>query len=229
MSRSGGQSEARHQCLSPQTSFFLDSFIDPLHLHAEIVEVEIEVVSPSIVPSGNFAELNRTVTCMALKANDKRTSCPCHDEFRGPRSDYVRQALASNQDKSSRVQDCMELLSRIPTKVVFQIFKKCFRDAATSAAKNKTGRVLIKSNYASDSPCAAAVAEFRLLTGHDCLCAHLYRFNLTDSPFVFFWISHGRFSFRRLRCTYEFGLYCEEIVESSLPNDLMVNDVAFDR
>ncbi|GFU01858.1 uncharacterized protein TNCV_1523581 [Trichonephila clavipes] len=60
-------------------------------LHAEIVEVEIEVVSPSIVPSGNFAELNRTVTCMVLKANDRRTSCPCHDEFRGPRSDYVRQ------------------------------------------------------------------------------------------------------------------------------------------
>ncbi|GFT91865.1 uncharacterized protein TNCV_2855261 [Trichonephila clavipes] len=35
--------------------------------------------------------LNRTVTCMVLKANDRRTFCPCHDEFRGPRSDYVRQ------------------------------------------------------------------------------------------------------------------------------------------
>ncbi|GFX41571.1 uncharacterized protein TNCV_3109671 [Trichonephila clavipes] len=34
--------------------------------------------------------LNRTVTCMVLKANDRRTSCPCHDEFRGLRSDYVR-------------------------------------------------------------------------------------------------------------------------------------------
>ncbi|GFW93022.1 uncharacterized protein TNCV_4209581 [Trichonephila clavipes] len=42
--------------------------------------------------------LNRTVTCMVLKANDRRTSCPCHDEFRGPRSDYVRQvALAQQQ------------------------------------------------------------------------------------------------------------------------------------
>ncbi|GFW94304.1 hypothetical protein TNCV_1432431 [Trichonephila clavipes] len=30
---------------------------------------------------------------MVLKANDRRTSCPCHDEFRGPRSDYVRQVL----------------------------------------------------------------------------------------------------------------------------------------
>ncbi|GFW21146.1 uncharacterized protein TNCV_2703841 [Trichonephila clavipes] len=35
--------------------------------------------------------LNRTVTCMMLKTNDRRTSCPCHDEFRGPCSDYVRQ------------------------------------------------------------------------------------------------------------------------------------------
>ncbi|GFX97630.1 uncharacterized protein TNCV_2841901 [Trichonephila clavipes] len=38
-----------------------------------------------------FGELrrakNRTVTCMVLKANDRRTSSPCHDEFRGPRSD----------------------------------------------------------------------------------------------------------------------------------------------
>ncbi|GFX87930.1 hypothetical protein TNCV_4373951 [Trichonephila clavipes] len=69
-------------------------------LHAEIVEVEIEVVSPSIVRSGNFAELNRTVTCMVLKANDRRTSCPCHDEFRGPRSDYVRQVASENNNNN---------------------------------------------------------------------------------------------------------------------------------
>ncbi|GFS78492.1 hypothetical protein TNCV_3147481 [Trichonephila clavipes] len=65
-----------------------------LCLHAEIVEEEIEVVSPSIVPSGNFAELNRTVTCMVLN------SCPCHDEFRGPRSDYVRQAKSYTSNNS---------------------------------------------------------------------------------------------------------------------------------
>ncbi|GFV69705.1 hypothetical protein TNCV_4508181 [Trichonephila clavipes] len=68
---------------------------DPQDLHAEIVEVEIEVVSPSIVPLGNFAELNRTVTCMVLKTN-RRTSCSCYDEFRGPRSDYVRQVALEN-------------------------------------------------------------------------------------------------------------------------------------
>ncbi|GFX73519.1 uncharacterized protein TNCV_2342241 [Trichonephila clavipes] len=43
-------------------------------------------------PFGDVSlSLNRTVTCMVLKANDRRTSCPCHDKFRGPRSDYVRQ------------------------------------------------------------------------------------------------------------------------------------------
>ncbi|GFU06271.1 hypothetical protein TNCV_4765681 [Trichonephila clavipes] len=76
-----------------------------LDLHAEIVEVEIEVVSPSIVPSGNFAELNRTVTCMVLKANDRRTSCPCHDEFRGPRSDYVRWVALENNNNNNSIMN----------------------------------------------------------------------------------------------------------------------------
>ncbi|GFV66049.1 uncharacterized protein TNCV_1440561 [Trichonephila clavipes] len=81
--------------------------------YAEIVEVEIEVVSPFIVPSGNFAELNRTVTCIVLKANDRRTSCPRHDEFRGPRSDYVRQLLAVSVTIVNRVQK-MSQRRRLP-------------------------------------------------------------------------------------------------------------------
>ncbi|GFY29449.1 hypothetical protein TNCV_2626201 [Trichonephila clavipes] len=39
---------------------------------------------------------------MVLKANDRRTSCPCHDEFRGPRSDYVRQNLGGRTGKILR-------------------------------------------------------------------------------------------------------------------------------
>ncbi|GFS73144.1 hypothetical protein TNCV_686991 [Trichonephila clavipes] len=47
------------------------------------------VVSPSIVPSGNFAELIRTVTCKVLKANDRRTSGPLTRLISwAPRSDY---------------------------------------------------------------------------------------------------------------------------------------------
>ncbi|GFW44037.1 hypothetical protein TNCV_998021 [Trichonephila clavipes] len=42
---------------------------------------------------------------MVLKANDRRTSCPCHDEFRGPRSDYVRQvALATTKTTTTLEQ-----------------------------------------------------------------------------------------------------------------------------
>ncbi|GFV64746.1 uncharacterized protein TNCV_3275171 [Trichonephila clavipes] len=53
-------------------------------------------------PFGNFSELSPTVTCMVLKAkaNDRRTSRPCHHEFCEPRSDYVRQvALETTQQK----------------------------------------------------------------------------------------------------------------------------------
>ncbi|GFX78457.1 uncharacterized protein TNCV_1295231 [Trichonephila clavipes] len=57
--------------------------------------------------------LNRTVTCMVLKANDRRTSCPCHDEFRGPRSDFVRQqwsrdGIASRRPTSGRPRGTTE-------------------------------------------------------------------------------------------------------------------------
>ncbi|GFW19638.1 uncharacterized protein TNCV_1605291 [Trichonephila clavipes] len=47
--------------------------------------------------------LNRTVTCTVLKANDRRTSCPCHDEFRGPRSDYVRQVALATPTTTTRM------------------------------------------------------------------------------------------------------------------------------
>ncbi|GFW09203.1 uncharacterized protein TNCV_2101571 [Trichonephila clavipes] len=59
--------------------------------------------------------LNRPVTCMVLKANDRRTSCPCHDEFRGPRSDYVRQSgtyqTGGQEDLASaeHILDCLGL------------------------------------------------------------------------------------------------------------------------
>ncbi|GFW96893.1 hypothetical protein TNCV_2160281 [Trichonephila clavipes] len=58
----------------------------PLEVHAEIVEVEIGGVSIYRLFE-NFAQLIRTVTCMVLKA----LLAPCHDEFRWPHSDYVRQ------------------------------------------------------------------------------------------------------------------------------------------
>ncbi|GFV53955.1 uncharacterized protein TNCV_2688241 [Trichonephila clavipes] len=45
---------------------------------------------------------------MVLKANDRRTSCPCHDEFRGPRSDYTMNFVGlvlTTSDRNTRTID----------------------------------------------------------------------------------------------------------------------------
>ncbi|GFV38930.1 hypothetical protein TNCV_964971 [Trichonephila clavipes] len=46
------------------------------------------LTTPRVVPPQNWGEteLNRSVTCMVLKAmtNDSRHSALCHDAFRGP-------------------------------------------------------------------------------------------------------------------------------------------------
>ncbi|GFV15398.1 transposable element Tcb1 transposase [Trichonephila clavipes] len=54
---------------------------------------------------------------------------------------------------------------------------------ASRVARDKPWSTLCKKSHGiPSSPRAAAVAKFRLLTGHDCLCAHLFRFNLVTSP-----------------------------------------------
>ncbi|GFU59898.1 uncharacterized protein TNCV_4726601 [Trichonephila clavipes] len=50
-------------------------------------------------------------------------------------------------------------------------------------ARDKPSSTLRKKSHGiPSSPRAAAVAKFRLLSGHDCLYAHLFRFNLVTSP-----------------------------------------------
>ncbi|GFX42504.1 uncharacterized protein LOC103524116 [Trichonephila clavipes] len=54
---------------------------------------------------------------------------------------------------------------------------------ASRVARDKPWSTLCKKSHGiPSSPRGAAVAKFRLLTGHDCLCAHLFRFNLVISP-----------------------------------------------
>ncbi|GFU67745.1 uncharacterized protein LOC103524116 [Trichonephila clavipes] len=114
------------------------------------------------------------------------------------------QAL-SNYDENNRlrVQNCRELLGKIKGKIVFQCVPshcglwgnergrlfwqkgngESFRPTASSVARDKPSSTLCKKSHGiPSSPRAAAVAKFRLLTGHDCLCAHLFRFNLVTSP-----------------------------------------------
>ncbi|GFW91112.1 uncharacterized protein LOC103524116 [Trichonephila clavipes] len=64
-----------------------------------------------------------------------------------------------------------------------RIFRESFRLTAPRVARDKPWSTLCKKSHSiSSSPRTAAVAKFRLLTGHDCLCAHLFRFNLVTSP-----------------------------------------------
>ncbi|GFV73672.1 uncharacterized protein LOC103524116 [Trichonephila clavipes] len=64
-----------------------------------------------------------------------------------------------------------------------RIFRESFRLTASRVARDKPWSTLCKKSHGiPSSPHAAAVAKFRLLTGHNCLCAHLFRFNLVTSP-----------------------------------------------
>ncbi|GFU60267.1 integrase catalytic domain-containing protein [Trichonephila clavipes] len=63
------------------------------------------------------------------------------------------------------------------------IFRESFRLTASRVARDMPWSTLCKKSHGIlSSPRSAAVAKFRLLTGHDCLCAHLFRFNLVTSP-----------------------------------------------
>ncbi|GFW69048.1 hypothetical protein TNCV_2919461 [Trichonephila clavipes] len=60
-----------------------------------------------------------------------------------------------------------------------RIFRESFCFTASRVARDKPWSTLCKKCHSiPSSPRAAAVAKFRLLTGHDYLCAHLFRFNL---------------------------------------------------
>ncbi|GFS59229.1 uncharacterized protein LOC103524116 [Trichonephila clavipes] len=64
-----------------------------------------------------------------------------------------------------------------------RIFRESFRLTASRVARDKPWSTLCKKSHGiPSSPRAVVVAKFRLLTGHDCLCAHLFRFNLVTSP-----------------------------------------------
>ncbi|GFT94337.1 uncharacterized protein LOC103524116 [Trichonephila clavipes] len=116
-------------------------------------------------------------------------------------STFALQALSNyNENNCLRVQNCRELLGKIKGKIVFQwnfrrdltlhsakleikrIFRESFRLTASRVARDKPWSTLCKKSHGIPSSRAAAVAKFRLLTGHDCLCAHLFRFNLVTSP-----------------------------------------------
>ncbi|GFW92745.1 uncharacterized protein TNCV_1735381 [Trichonephila clavipes] len=134
--------------------------------------------------------LNRTVTCMVLKANDRRTSCPCHDEFRGPRSDYVRQHYTIEKE-AIKIYVCsygVEINAENKAKNIGARFSrtKSVTAAVTikaRAQKDLYNRVSHKSTKnaipnMSNGPKRRAIAQFYLGTGHDCQRNRLYRLKI---------------------------------------------------
>ncbi|GFS78083.1 hypothetical protein TNCV_4548721 [Trichonephila clavipes] len=64
---------------------------------------------------------------MVLKANDRRTSCPCHDEFRRPRSDYVRQGYVKSLvygDKPQTFDNLEDNIRRVIADIRPQMLEK---------------------------------------------------------------------------------------------------------
>ncbi|GFX90448.1 uncharacterized protein LOC103524116 [Trichonephila clavipes] len=112
-----------------------------------------------------------------------------------------------------------------------RIFRESFRLTASRVARDKPWSTLCKKSHGiPSSPRAAAVAKFRLLTGHDCLCAHLFRFNLVTSPICVLCDTGQDMTAAHLdECSalIDLNSMCKKVLESPLPNDLMVNGLAF--
>jgi ribonuclease HI len=57
-----------------------------------------------------------------------------------------------------------------------------FKSEAAETSKNKKWAILVENpDCVPEAPRKAAVAHFRLLTGHDCLRSHLFRIGIADS------------------------------------------------
>jgi len=66
---------------------------------------------------------------------------------------------------------------------VNRAYRQSFRKEAAQGSHGKPWSILSSSSRCvPDAPRSAATASFRLLTGHDCLRAHLFRFNIVSSP-----------------------------------------------
>lgn len=62
-------------------------------------------------------------------------------------------------------------------------YKQNFFNRIKESVKDKSWEPCLQnSNIIPEEPRNSAVAAFRLLTGHDCLAAHLYRIGISLSP-----------------------------------------------
>ncbi|GFT41984.1 putative transposable element [Trichonephila clavipes] len=126
--------------------------------------------------------LNRTVTCMVLKANDRRTSCPCHDEFCGPRSDYVRQGGSEFMVQTLRVDTGQRNNNLLYRNV-------CGRK---QSGKEQTGEIKEKKNGSHLVPLPAGVHYMHGQDGNDRAVLPMYHAQFPDRRMpdyrIFHWL-----------------------------------------
>ncbi|GFV65871.1 hypothetical protein TNCV_1828411 [Trichonephila clavipes] len=88
------------------------------------------------------SELNRTVACMVLKATATTGVhlAPCHDEFRGPRSDYVRQEESTALPKKKGMHTKEEISDSAETQVI------SYTDGSSDFDSDKLGTGIYSQN-----------------------------------------------------------------------------------
>ncbi|GFW82328.1 transposable element Tc1 transposase [Trichonephila clavipes] len=80
-------------------------------------------------------------------------------------------------NKNTLIRALTEEWDKLPQQLLDNVVQ------TSRVARDKPWSTLCKKSHGiPSSPRAAAVAKFRLLTGHDCLCANLFRFNLVTLP-----------------------------------------------
>ncbi|GFS50951.1 uncharacterized protein LOC103524116 [Trichonephila clavipes] len=161
------------------------SHLFSFYLHADPLTTHFDDSTSALQALSNYNENNclRVQNCRKLLGKIKGKIVfqwvPCHCGLWGnERADFLakkRTGILRNFRRDLTLHSAKLEIKRI--------FRESFRLTASRVARDKPWSTLCKKSYGiPSSPRAAAVAKFRLLTGHDCLCAHLFRFNLVTSP-----------------------------------------------
>ncbi|GFV37248.1 uncharacterized protein LOC103524116 [Trichonephila clavipes] len=178
---------------SPLTTHF-DGEVEAIHIALQQLAVRVPPIERAVIFSdstsalqalSNYNENNclRVQNCRELlgkiKGNIVFQWVPSHCGLWGnERADFLA------KKGTGILQNFRRDLTLHSAKLeIKRIFRESFRLATSRVARDKPWSTLCKKSHGiPSSPRAAAVAKFRLLTGHDCLCAHLFRFNLVTSP-----------------------------------------------
>ncbi|GFV17408.1 uncharacterized protein LOC103524116 [Trichonephila clavipes] len=161
------------------------SHLFSFYLHADPLTTHFDDSTSALQALSNYNENNclRVQNCRELLGKIKGKIVfqwvPSHCDLWGnERGDFL-----AKKGTGILQNFCRDLTLHSAKLEIKRIFRESFRLTASRVARDKPWSTLCKKSHGiPSSHRAAAVAKFRLLTGHDCLCARLFRFNLVTSP-----------------------------------------------